>query len=111
VPGFPSMAQSMIVEALDKFYPKNNDTTYTLTMSAYCSEEKLISTMQNISSTVDMSSLPIMEGDNRYAIISISSINEQNTQYEFNKFTSYCDKHNIKYVLEDIREELIKPSC
>ena len=111
VPGFPSMAQSMIVEALDKFYPKNNDITYTLTMSAYCSEEKLISTMQNISSTVDMSSLPIMEGDNRYAIISISSINEQNTQYEFNKFTSYCDKHNIKYVLEDIREELIKPSC
>ena len=110
VPGFPSMAQYMIIEALDKFYPKNNDTTYTLTMSAFCSEEKLIETMQNISLNVEMSSLPIIEGDNRYAIISISSINEENTQNEFNKFTSYCNKYNIKYVLEDIREELIKPS-
>ena len=27
VPGFPSMAQSMIIEALDKFYPKNKEIT------------------------------------------------------------------------------------
>ena len=109
VPGFPSMAQAMIVEALDKFYPKNKEITYTLTMSAYCSEEKLIDIMRDISSKVDMSSLPIMEGDNRYAIISISSTNEKNTKDEFLKFTSFCDIHNIKYVLEDIREELINP--
>ena len=109
VPGFPSMAQAMIVEALDKFYPKNKEITYTLTMSAYCSEEKLIDIMRDISSKVDMSSLPIMEGDNRYAIISISSTNEKNTKDEFLKFTSFCDIHNIKYILEDIREELINP--
>jgi len=109
VPGFPSMAQAMIIEALDKFYLKNKETTYTLTMSAYCSEEKLISTMKNITSNVDMSSLPIMEGDNRYAIISISSINKENTKKEFSKFTSFCNKHNIKYVLDDIRKELVNP--
>jgi len=110
VPGFPTMAQSMIVEALDKLYPINKVKTYTLTMSAYCSEEKLISTMKTISSDVDMSSLPIIEGDNRYAIISICSNNENSTKVEFEKFTSYCKQNNIKFILDDIREELIKPS-
>ena len=108
VPGFPSMAQSMIIEALDKHYSKNTKKTYTLTMSAYCSENDLISTMKTISSDVDMSSLPIIESDNRYAIISISSFNKNSTQKEFNKFISFCDNNNIKYVLEDIRDELIK---
>ena len=110
VPGFPSMAQSMIIEALDKFYPINEQKTYTLTMSAYCSEEKLISTMKTISRDVDMSSLPIIEGKNRYVIIEISSKDENSTKSEFKKFTDYCEQNNIKYVLEDIREELIKPS-
>jgi len=110
VPGFPSMAQTMIIEALDKFYPINEIKTYTKTMSAYCSEEKLISTMKTISTDVDMSSLPIIEGKNRYAIISISSNSEKNTKKEFEKFITYCKNNNIKFVLEDIREELIKPS-
>jgi molybdopterin-biosynthesis enzyme MoeA-like protein len=107
VPGFPSMAQSMIIEALDKYYNKNHQQTYTLTMSAYCSEEKLISTMKTISIDAEMSSLPIMEGDNRYAIISISSYDKNLTQNEFEKFIQYCKKQNIKYVLGDLREELI----
>jgi molybdopterin-biosynthesis enzyme MoeA-like protein len=110
VPGFPSMAKSMVIEALDKLYPINDVKTYTKTMSAYCSEEKLISTMNIISSNVDMSSLPIIEGENRYAIISISSNNENSTKQEFKKFTDYCEQNNIKFVLDDIREELIKPS-
>jgi len=110
VPGFPSMAKAMVIEALDKFYAQNTQKTYTLTMSAYCSEEKLISTMKTISSDVDMSSLPIIEGDNRYAIIAISSKDENLTKQEFKKFIDYCEQNNIKYVLEDIREELIKPS-
>lgn len=107
VPGFPSMAQSMIIEALDKHYNKNNKKTYSLTLSAYCSENDLISTMKNISKDVDMSSLPIIEGENRYAIINISSNNENLTKQEFEKFTTYCKDNNIKYVLDDIRDELI----
>ena len=106
VPGFPSMAQSMIIEALDKLYPKNNEKLYSLTLSAYCSEEKLISTMKTISSDVDMSSLPIIKGEKRYAIINISSYNEQNTKDEFEKFVLYCQNNNIKYVLKDIKNEL-----
>jgi len=109
VPGFPSMAKSMVIEALDKFFYVNDVKSYTLTLSAYCSEEKLISTMKNISSDVDMSSLPIMEGENRYAIISINSNNEDLTKNEFEKFTKYCEENNIKYVLDDIREELVNP--
>jgi len=108
VPGFPSMAQSMIIEALEKHYPINKQKTYTLTMSAYCSEEKLISTMKTIPSNVDMSSLPIIEGENRYAIISISSYNETSTKNEFEKFITYCKNNNIKYELSDIRDEILK---
>jgi molybdopterin-biosynthesis enzyme MoeA-like protein len=104
VPGFPSMAQSMVIEALDKLYPLNNQKIYTLTLSAYCSEEKLISTMKTISNKVDMSSLPIIEEDDRYAVISVSSYSEQLTKNEFEKFTQYCKNNSIKYILKDIRE-------
>ena len=105
VPGFPSMAQHMIIEALDKFYPSNTIKQYRLVLSAYCSENDLINVMQDISDKVDLSSLPIIEGDKRYCIISISSTSEENTKNEFSKFTQFCDKNNIQYLLEDIRKQ------
>jgi len=104
VPGFPSMAQSMVVEALDKHYPKNDTKEYRLTLSAYVSENNLVDTMKNISSDVDMSSLPIIEGDKRYTVISIGSNDENKTKKEFSKFTTYCEQNDIKYILEDIRD-------
>ena len=105
VPGFPSMAQSMVVEALNKLYPLNEEKIFTLTLSAYCSEDLLISTMKDISSEVDMSSLPVIyDKDDRATILSISSINEQNTKKEFKKFEDFCKNNNIKYVLKDIRK-------
>jgi molybdopterin-biosynthesis enzyme MoeA-like protein len=104
VPGFPSMAQSMIVEALDKHYPINDTKEYRLTLSAYVSENNLVDTMKDISSDVDMSSLPIIEGDKRYTVISIGSNDENQTKKEFEKFTTYCEENNIKYILEDIRD-------
>ena len=104
VPGFPSMAQHMIIEALDKFYPLNPLKKHRLTLSAYCSENDLINVMQDISNKVDLSSLPIIDGEKRYCIISISSNSQVDTKNEFLKFTQYCDNNNIKYVLEDIRK-------
>jgi molybdopterin-biosynthesis enzyme MoeA-like protein len=102
VPGFPSMAQSMIIEALDKLYPENK-AKYRLTMSAYCSENNLINTMKIIDKNVDMSSLPIIEEEKRYSVISISGYDKNLCENEFNKFIDYCKKNNIKYKLEDIK--------
>ncbi len=105
VPGFPSMAHSMIIEALDKHYNQNNEKTYVKTLSAYASENELLDTMKTISSDVDLSSLPIIEGDKRYAVISISSNNNAKTEEEFNKFVTFCEQNNIKYTLDDIRDK------
>jgi molybdopterin-biosynthesis enzyme MoeA-like protein len=104
VPGFPSMAKSMIVEALDRHYLKNDINEFRLTLSAYVSENDLVDTMKNTSLDVDMSSLPIINGDKRYTVISIGSDSKEKTQREFNKFVEYCKDNNIKYELKDIRE-------
>lgn len=100
VPGFPSMAQAMIVEALDKLYPQN-DSKYRVTMTAICSENDLIFTMKDLSSDVDLSSLPIIDGDIRKCVISISGYDQSLVDSEFSKFIEYCDQNSIKYILED----------
>jgi molybdopterin-biosynthesis enzyme MoeA-like protein len=104
VPGFPSMAQAMIIEALDRHYPKNEEKVYKKVLSASASENYFITTMEDISPKVDLSSLPIIEGDKRFCVLSISSNNEELTNHEFNKFVDYCTNNNIEFVLEDIRE-------
>jgi len=103
VPGFPSMAQSMIIEALDKLYPAN-EAKYRLTMSAYCSENELINTMKTISSDVDMSSLPIIEGDKRYAVISVSGYDKSLVKNEFDKFIEFCEINKVEFTLSDIKK-------
>ena len=107
VPGFPSMAQAMIIEALDKHYPKNKEIIYKKVLSATASENNFISIMEGISSDVDLSSLPIIDGDKRYCVLSISSNNKELTDGEFNKFIQYCKDNDIEFVLEDIRGEII----
>ena len=96
------MAQSMIVEALDKLYPQN-ESKYRLTMSVHASENDLINTMKTISTNVDMSSLPIIEGDKRFAVISISGYDKDLVDSEFKKFVDYCEENKIKYELKDIK--------
>ena len=100
VPGFPSMARDMVVEALDKYYPSNQQK-YRLSLKALCSENLLIDTMKKIPSNIDMSSLPQIDGDNRAVIISISSYDEGETKNNFNIFIEYLENNNIPYTFED----------
>ena len=100
-PGFPSMSQHMIVEALDKLYPQNQQTKYRLTLSAFCSENKLVNTMKKIPSHIDMSSLPQINGDKRTTIISIASYSKSETTDYFNIFINFLNKNQVEYVLED----------
>lgn len=100
VPGFPSMAQSMIIEALDKFYPKQK-AKIRFSLKAFCSENNLVSTMLQIPSHIDMSSLPRMNGDKRDTIISIASYDEDEAKKYFNVFIDYLNCENIKFTLED----------
>ena len=101
VPGFPSMAQSMIIEALDKYYPSNKQKT-RYSLKAICSENELIETMKQIPNTVEMSSLPQIDGDNRAVVISISSYDEIKAKKYFKVFTDFLEDRKIIFKLEDI---------
>lgn len=101
VPGFPTMAQSMIIEALDKFYPLNKKK-FRLSLKAICSENDLIETMKLIPSRIDMSSLPQIDGENRAVVISIASYDENEAKKYFEVFAEFLNRNKIKYSIKDI---------
>lgn len=101
VPGFPSMAHPMIVEALDKFYPKNKQK-HRYFLKAQCGENLLIDTMKKIPKHIDFSSLPQINGDKRAVIISVASYDEQEAKKYFKFFTEFLEQNNIQYSLEDM---------
>lgn len=101
-PGFPSMSQSMVVEALDKYYLKNDIEKYRLTLTAYCGENDLINTMKNISEEIELSSLPKIIDKKRQVVISLSGTNKQLLETNFETFITFLKEKKIKYILTDI---------
>lgn len=100
-PGFPSMAQSMIIEALDTFYPKNKEK-FRYFLKADCSENDLIDIMKKLPSHLDFSSLPHIEGDKRTVVISVASYDNNEAKNCFKLFVDSLEKQKIKFVLEDL---------
>jgi molybdopterin-biosynthesis enzyme MoeA-like protein len=96
VPGFPSMARSMVIEALDKLYPKNKQK-YRKTLLAQTSEHTLMELMLKLPKDLDFSSLPWIKGDKRKVSISIASYNKDELKRYFGIFTKFLDKNKIKY--------------
>jgi hypothetical protein len=89
----------MIVEALDKLYPKNSKEKHRLTLTAFCSENLLVDTMKLIPSYIDMSSLPQIQGEKRITVISIASYDKNNIKKYFNLFIEYLIKNDVEYVI------------
>ena len=100
VPGFPSMAQHMIVEALDKLYPKNQEK-HRFTLTAFCGENLLIDTMKQIPQNIDMSSLPQINKDKRSTVISIASYDKNEAEKYFTIFVNFLIKNNIEFIGKD----------
>ncbi len=101
-PGFPSMSQAMIEEALEKHYPKNNYIKSRLTLTAQCSENDLIPLMQNLPKTIELSSLPKIVGTQRNVVLSLSSYDEKLLHKEFNKIIQHLISEKIEYKLTDL---------
>ncbi|WP_419764378.1 MAG: competence/damage-inducible protein A [Arcobacter sp.] len=101
-PGFPSMSQSMIIEALDKHYVQNKIKKFRLTLTAVCGEGELINIMKKIPEGVDLSSLPKFVNNQRRVVLSLSSEDEKKLEESFFMFTSYLDKEKIEYELKDL---------
>ncbi len=101
-PGFPSMSQSMVIEALDKHYVQNEIKKFRLTLTAVCGEGELINIMKKISDDVDLSSLPKFVNNQRRVVLSLSSKDEKKLEENFSMFTNYLDEEKIEYELKDL---------
>ncbi len=100
-PGFPSMSQSMVIEALDTHYKMNEVKKFRLTLSAFCGENNLIDIMKKVSSKVELSSLPKIIDDKRIVVLSLISKDEKLVKENFSMFTKYLDDKQIEYELKD----------
>ncbi len=58
VPGFPEMSHPMIIEALDKYYPKNSSKRFERSVTFDFSENRFIEWMENLPKDLELSSLP-----------------------------------------------------
>lgn len=99
-PGFPSMSQSMVIEALDKYYIKNDIKKYRSTLVASCGENELINIMEQIPSSLELSSLPRIKGSHREVEISLSSQFQKQTNKYFKLFVDYLINKNIDYIIK-----------
>lgn len=101
-PGFPSMSQAMVIEALDKLYPKSNIEKYRKVMTINASENDLIYTMQKIPKNIDLSSLPKILGDKRKVVISLAGYDEDEVEKYFGLFVDYCVEFGKEFVFDDV---------
>jgi molybdopterin-biosynthesis enzyme MoeA-like protein len=101
-PGFPSMSQAMVIEALDKHYTKSNIQKYRKVMSINASENDLIDTMKKIPSHIELSSLPKILGDKRKVVISLAGYEEDEVEKYFKLFVDYCEEFGKEYIFLDI---------
>ena len=101
-PGFPSMSQSMVLEALDKYYSNSNIKKYRQTLTINTSENDLIDTMKKIPAQLEFSSLPKIIGEQRKVVISIAGYNQDEVDFAFKIFLDFCFENKKVYVLEDI---------
>ncbi|RXJ80501.1 molybdopterin-binding protein [Arcobacter sp. F2176] len=100
-PGFPSMSQSMVIEALDSHYKINKVKKFRLTLSAFCGENNLIDIMKKVSSEVELSSLPKIIDNKRIVVLSLISKDEKLVKENFSMFTKYLNEKQIEYELKD----------
>lgn len=101
-PGFPSMSQAMVIEALDNLYPKSNIEKYRKVITINASENDLIDTMKKIPENIDLSSLPKIIGDKRKVVISLAGYDKDEVEKYFKLFVDYCIESEKEYILKDV---------
>jgi molybdopterin-biosynthesis enzyme MoeA-like protein len=99
VPGFPSMAHPMIIEALDRYYPSGQQK-YRLTLRAHSSENDFIPFYEMLPSDIELSSLPHIDGDKRRVDISLASYNQDKVSFWYNSLTNFLEEKKIPYTKE-----------
>lgn len=101
-PGFPSMAKAMVIEALDKYFPKTKKK-YRKTISINSGENDLIDVMRLIPRDLELSSLPKILGEEKKVVISLAGEEKDKIDKYFQYFIDFCEENNKNYILEDIQ--------
>jgi molybdopterin-biosynthesis enzyme MoeA-like protein len=97
MPGFPQMAHPMVEQIVTKILDKSTTKTSRLTLKAQTSENTLIDLMQQTPPSIALSSLPILHGETKEVELSLEAQDKEALEKEFNKYTDFLEKHNIKY--------------
>ncbi len=103
-PGFPSMSQTMVCEALDRYYKKNKKQKYRSSLTIFTGENELIDFMKSLPKQLEASSLPKLVEEERSAVLSLASFDKNLLEIYFKKAQEYLDNKKIKYILRDMFE-------
>ncbi len=98
-PGFPQMAHPMVIEALDRFYPKNRKKHFC-NFIADTSENYLIDIMKQLPKDLEFSSLPKIEGDKKTAEIYIADYDKEKVEKWCRFFKEEMKKRDLKILKE-----------
>ncbi|MBP7769887.1 MAG: competence/damage-inducible protein A [Aliarcobacter sp.] len=101
-PGFPSMSQAMVIEALDLLYPKSDIKKYTKVMTITTSENDLIDIMKKIPEDLDLASLPKILENSRKVVISLAGYDSDKVDKYFQLFIDYCEEFDKEFIFNDI---------
>ncbi|MCV6606667.1 MAG: molybdopterin-binding protein [Campylobacterales bacterium] len=97
VPGFPKMAQSMILDILDRYYPQGKKKLRK-TIKAFCTENILIDFMKMVPDSVELSSLPTIPVDGKKkTVLSLGSYDEKILDEWFEKAVDFMNSKEISF--------------
>ncbi len=102
LPGFPQMAHKMVINILDKYYPKG-EKKYSCSFLVHSSEALLIDILEEMPDELELSCLPAFDGDKRVAEIYLANQNIEFLKYYCNLFKDRIREKNIDFMqLSDI---------
>jgi molybdopterin-biosynthesis enzyme MoeA-like protein len=100
VPGFPSMAHPMIIEALDHFYPAGVQQ-YARSLIADCGEGRMMHLMDALPESIALSCLPEASGQKRETTLTLKAADEALLGEWFDFFRRGLDEAAIAYRIEE----------
>lgn len=98
MPGFPEMAQPMMLSIIKDFLPESKKL-HTKSFIADTGEGMLISLMKDVPKEIELSSLPMMNNGNPKVEFSLSHSDDTYLALYFEKFTNFLDFKEITYRL------------
>ncbi len=98
VPGFPSMSHPMIHDVIKTYFSKSIQK-YRKTLLAHASEESIITLMQKLPGTIELSCLPLFVDGEAQVELSLQGSDRELLLEQFKLFTDFFTQRDIYYKL------------